>query len=250
MRRFRGRWVAVGVVVLVGIYLVLDIVSLQYLESRGAAELARTMSAEEAEVDLGNIPFLPGFVTGRLRRAEVRVRGSSGGGGLRVQSFTARMEDVGFSWRSLLALSRSAFSTRTQVRAAEGFGLIEIGQDDLEEFIRRHIPLVGDVKVASSGIQVRLLKQRLEPGTEPREEDLTEPARLLPRVVGRRVALTLVGVAELPEPLRDVAKRLESLIDLPQIPNGLRTDVRLGDGVVVVEASGRDIELDVGEGQR
>lgn len=249
MRRFRGRWIAVGVVVLASLYLVVDIVSLQLLESRGAAELARTMSAEEAKVDLGNIPFLPGFLTGSLRHAEVQVRGASGGGGLRIQSFTARLEDVRFSWRRLLALSRSAFSTRTVVRGVEGFGLVEIGEDDLEEFIQRHIPSVGDVNVATSGIEVRFLKERLEEGVEPKDEGLTEPARLLPRVVDRRIALTLVGVSQIPEPLRPIANRLERLLDLPRIPDGLRTDVRLGDGVIVVEATGREVELEVGEGQ-
>lgn len=249
MRRFRGRWIVVGVVVLVGLYLVVDIVSLRFLESRGAAELARSMSAEEAKVDLGNIPFLPGFVGGRLRRAEVRVRGSSGGGGLRIQLFTVRMDDIHFSWRELLSLSRSAFSTRTEVRAAEGFGLTEIGQSDLDEFIRRHVPSVGDVRVSTSGIEVRFLKERLEEGVEPKDEGLTEPVRLLPSVVDHRIALTLVGVSQIPEPLREVARRLENLLDLPRIPDGLRTDVRLGDGVVVIEASGRDVEIEVGEGQ-
>ncbi|HYZ92964.1 MAG TPA: DUF2993 domain-containing protein, partial [Actinomycetota bacterium] len=239
MRRFRGRWIVVALLVAAGLFFAVDIISLQHLESRGAAELARTMAAEEAKLDLGGVPFLPGFITGHLRRGEVKVRGASGGGGLRIQSFTSRMESIGFSPRRLLSLSRSAFATRTTVRAAEAFGLMEIGQDDLEEFIRQQIPLVGDVRVAASGIEVRFLKKRLERGAQPSDEDLTEPARLLPRVADRRFVLTLVGSSGIPEPLQRAARRLEGLVKLPQIPEGLRTDVRLGDGVVVVEATGR-----------
>jgi hypothetical protein len=249
MRRFRGRWIAVAVVVAAGLYFALDIIAVQYLESRGAAELARTMAAEEAKVDLGSIPFLPGFLRGHLGHGEVKVRGASGGGGLRIQSFTARMDDIGFSPRKLLALSRSVFSTRTTVTAGEAFGLMEIGQDDLEEFLRRHVPLVHDVRVAASGIEVRFLIKQLGPGTQPKDEDLSESARLLPRVTNRRLVLTLVGISGIPEPLQRVAARLERLINLPQIPEGLRADVRLGDGVVVVEATGRDVEIEVGEGE-
>ncbi len=249
MRIRRFRWIGVGLILAVGLYFAFDVVAVQYLESRGANELARALAAEEARVDLGSIPFLPGFLSGRIRHAEVNVRGASGGNGLRIQVLTARLNDLRFSWRRLLALSGSIFSTRTTVKGMEPFGLIEIGQDDLEEFLQRHVPLVGDVRVSTSGIEVRFLKERLGPGTEPTEEDLTEPARLLPRVIGRRLVLTVVGLAELPDPLREAAVRFERLIDLPEIPEGLRTDVRLGDGVVVVEATGREVELEVGEGQ-
>jgi len=250
MRRRPLRWIIVGVVLATGAYFVLDVIALRYLESRGSAELARTVTAEDAKIDLGDIPFLPGFITGRLARAEINVRGASGSGGLRVQSLNVRMSAVRFSWREMFALSRSAFSTRTKVSMSEPIGLVEIGQIDLEEFLRRHISDIGTVRVSSGGVEVRFLETRLKTGIEPTEEDLTEPARYLPRVVDRRIALSLIGVAQVPERFAASARRVEHVIDLPAIPEGLRSDVRLGDGVIVVEASGRQAELTVGEGER
>jgi hypothetical protein len=233
----------------VALFFVLDVVTLRYLESRGATELARAMTAEEAKVDLGSVPFLPGFLSGRLRSGEINVKGASGAGGLRVQKVTARMRDVRFSWRHLLSLSRSIFSTRTRVKMHEPFGLIEIGQSDLEEFARRQVPVLKELRIDTSGISVRLGIKRPKEGSMDAEEELTEPARLLPRIMDRRIVLTLVGVSKLPPELRSVASTLEKIVDLPTIPEGLRTDVRLGDGVIVVEASGRKIELTVGEGE-
>jgi hypothetical protein len=159
------------------------------------------------------------------------------------------MQNLRFSWREMLSLSGSIFSARTRVRMENPLGLIEIGQADLEEFVRRHVRQVGDLRINASGIEVRFLKKQLEAGAEPSEEDLTEPARFLPRVEDRRIALSLVGVSQIPEPLRRVASRLEEIIDLPRIPEGLRTDVRLGDGVFVIEATGSELELTVGEGE-
>lgn len=249
MRRLRFRWIAIGVVLAVGVYLVVDIVTIQYFESRGATELARAMTAEEAEVDLGSVPFLPGFIGGRVSKAEVSVRGASGAGGLRIQSVMARMQDLRFSWRRMLRLSGSIYSTRTKVKLGDFFGLVEIGEDDLEEFVRRQVPLIGDVQVKASGIEVRFLNRRLERGIDPSGEDLTDPARLLPRIADRRFSLSLIGLAQIPQPLKSAALRLERIIDLPRVPEGLRTDVRLGDGVIVVEASGRELDLTVGEGE-
>jgi hypothetical protein len=248
MRGRSLRWVVVGVVAIVGLYFALDVVTLRYLESRGATEVARAMTAEEAKVDLGSIPFLPGFLSGRLRSGEVNVRGASGAGGLRVQKVSARMRNMRFSWRHMLSLSRSIFSTRTRVKMEDPFGLIEIGQSDLEEFVRRQVPLVGELRIDASGISVRFRVERPRESTEEGEE-LTEPARLLPRIADRRLVLTLVGVSQLPPQFRSAAAALENVIDLPHVPEGLRTDVRLGDGVIVVEASGRELELTVGEGE-
>lgn len=248
--RGRGlRWVAVGLVVLVGLYFVLDVVALRYMESRGAREITRAMTAEEGELELGGIPFLPGFITGGLGQAEVRVRGASGSGGLRVQTVRAQMSDLRFSWRDMLSLSRSIFSTRSKVIMKDPFGMIEIAQDDLGDFLKRHVPMIGSVEIRASGIEVRFLKERLDPGVEPTQEDLTEPARLLPRVLDRRISLSLVGIAQVPPALRSHAERLEQVISLPRIPEGLRTDVRLGDRVFVVEATGAELDLTVGEGE-
>lgn len=249
MRRRPLRWIIVGVVVAIGLYFALDVIALQYLESRGAAELARTLTAEEAKIDLGDVPFLPGFFTGRLARAEIDVRGASGSGGLRVQSLNARMTSVRFRWREMFALSRSVFSTRTKVSMSEPIGLVEIGQTDLGEFLQRHIPDVGTTHISSAGVEVRFLNERLKTGIEPTPDDLTEPARYLPRVVDRHIVLSLISVAQVPERFGPSARRVEEVIDLPAIPEGLRTDVRLGDGVIVVEASGREAELIVGEGE-
>jgi hypothetical protein len=247
--RVRGfRWIVVGVILAIGLFLALDVVALQYLESRGATELARAMTAEEATVDLGSIPFLPGYIGGRISRAEVDVRGASGAGGLRVQNVKARMTDLRFNWRDLLALSRSIFATRTTVRMKDPLGMVEIGQDDLGDFLKRHVPMVGSVLIDSSGIEVKFLKERLEEGDEPTQEDLTEAARLLPRVADGRIVLSLVGVSQIPPALRPMANRLEQVISLPRIPEGLRTDVRLGDRVFVVEANGTELDLTIGEG--
>ena len=248
MRRLRLRWVAIGIVLAVGVYFALDVIALQYLQSRGGTELARAMTAEEAKVNLGSVPFLPGFIAGRIGEAEVDVRGASASGGLRVQSVMARFQDFRFSWRKMLQLSGSIFATRTDVQVKEAIGLVEIGEGDLEEYIRRQVPMVGDVRIASSGIEVRFLKKKLEEGQPPTGDDLTEPARLLPRIVDRRVTLSLVGLSQVPPQLRSTAQRLERIIDLPSIPEGLRTDVRLGNGVIVIEASGRELELEIGEG--
>lgn len=249
MRRIRLRWAAIALVLAVGLYFALDIVALQYFESRGATELARAMTGEEAKVDLGGPPFLPGFIRGHVGRVEVSVRGASGAGGLRIQSVMARTQDLRFSWRRMLQLSGSIYSTRTDVGMGEVFGLVEIGEEDLEEFVRRQVALVGDLQIEASGIEVRFLRKRLEPGAEPKEEDLTEPARLLPRVADRRITLTLIGLGQIHPGLRSAARRLERIINLPRVPEGLRTDVRLGDGVIVIEASGRELELTVGEGE-
>lgn len=240
-----------GVVVAVGLYFVLDVAALHYVESQGAAELAQTLTAEDATVDLGSVPFVLSFITGRLSHAEVDVRGASGPGGLRVQSLQARMSEVRFSWRRILALTRSSFAPRTEVKASDPLGIVELGQNDLEDFIRRHLPAVGDFKILASGVEVRFVKNlaALKPGAEPSESELTEPARYLPRVFERRIVLSLVGLSAVPKQYRTEAGRLERIIDLPKIPEGLRTDVRLGDGVITIEASGPEVSLEIGEGQ-
>lgn len=247
MRRLRARWIVVGVIVAVGGFFALDVVALQYLESRGAAQLARSTTAEEAMLDLGGIPFLPNYLRGRLGHAQVDVRGASGKGGFRIQLLRAQMTDLRFNWRKMYALSRSIFSTRTTLRTSGPIGSIEIGQTDLEDFLRRHSAAVGTARISSGGVEVRFLERRLKEGIEPTEEDLSEPARYLPRVTDRKISLVLIGVAQVDAKHRDNAEAIERAIDFPLVPEGLRADVRLGDGVIVIEASGPSLELEIGE---
>jgi hypothetical protein len=251
MRRRWWRWVAVGIVVIVGFFFALDVVSVQYLESRGAAEIARTMSAEEATVDLGGFPFIPRFLSGRLTGVSVMVQGASASGGLRVQSIEARMQEVQFSPGQIFALARSSFATRTKVTATEPLAILELGQQDLEDFVRRAIPLIGDLRVKASGIEVRFLNpdEALDRSRPPTKNDLTKPARYLPVMRNGQLSLSLISVSQIAPIYRADAGRLERVIDLPRLPSGLNPDVTLRDGVVVVQAQGAKVSLVVGEGE-
>lgn len=241
---------AVGLLVAVGLYFVVDVVSLQYLESRGADQIARTMAAESATLDLGNVPFLPGFITGRLGRAEVKVRGASAPGGLRVQSVTTTLRDVHFSPGRMFALARSSFAARTKVEASQPLGSIEIAEDDLEDFVQRSVPLIGSLQVRASGIEVHFLTEgaSLSDDDEPSEEEISKPARYLPKVEAGRIVLVPTSVSQIDRRFRAEAERIRNLIELPQIPEGLSAVARLGEGVVVVEVQGAEVELMVGEG--
>jgi DUF2993 family protein len=253
MRRRRWRWVTVGIVVVVGLFVVGDIVSLQYIESRGAAEIARTMSAEEANVDLGGFPFIPRFFGGRLTDVSVEVKGASAAGGLRVQSIESRMKEVRFKPGAIFSLARSSFATKTKVTAIEPLGILELGEQDLEDFITRAAPLVGDVEVKSSGIEVyfrpRLDTDLPDQAARALEELTDKPARYLPVIRDGHLALSLVSVSQIDRRFRFDAGRLENLIRLPKLPAGLRPDVSLRDGVVVLEAQGAKVTLTVGEGE-
>jgi hypothetical protein len=252
MRRRRWRWVTVGIVVLIGLFLVVDIVMLQYIESRGAAEMARTMSAEQAKVDLGGFPFIPRFLGGRLTDITVDVTGASAAGGLRVQSIESRMKEVRFKSGAIFALARSSFATRTKVTAVEPVGIVELGEQDLEDFIKRSVPLVGDLEVKASGIEVffRPLDADLPDSAADVVDELTDkPARYLPVIEGGRLALSLVSVSQIQGRFRSEAARLETLIDLPKVPAGLSPSVSWRDGVVVIEAQGPKVTLTVGEGE-
>jgi hypothetical protein len=253
MRRRRWRWVIVAVVVLVGLFVVLDIVMLQYIESRGAAEIARTMSAEEAKVDLGGFPFIPRFLRGKLTDVSVDVTGANAAGGLRVQSIEARMSEVRFEPGAIFSLARSSFATRTKVTALEPLGILELGEQDIEDFVRRSAPLVSNVEVKASGIEVFFKPvpgEDLPDAAQQAIDDATaKPARYLPVIENGRLALSLVSVSQIDRRFRFDASRLEHLIELPKIPVPLRPDVSLRDGVVVVEAQGAKVTLTVGEGE-
>jgi hypothetical protein len=235
------------------LFVVVDVVTLQYIESRGASEIAQTMSAERAEVDLGGFPFIPRFLGGKLTDVTVDVTGASAAGGLRVQSIEARMKETRFEPGDIFALARSSFATRTKVMAIEPFGLLELGEQDLKDFITRSVPLVGDVRVKASGIEV-FFKPRLDAdlpdeAQEALDDVADKPARYLPVIENGRLALSLVSVSQIDRRFRADAGRLESLIQLPKIPGGLRPDVSLRDGVVVLEAQGSKVTITVGEGE-
>src|SRR5688572_8931246 len=251
MRRRRWRWVTAGAIVLLGALFALDIVMVQYLESRGAAEIARTMSAGDATVDLGGFPFLPRFIGGRLTGVSVIVRGATARGGLRVRSVEARMTEVSFDAGDMFALSRSVFATRTEIEATEPVGLLELEEEDLKEFIKRTIPQVADVRIRGSGIEIRFLRPGIEPANpdNPQDKEMTQPARFLPRVENSRLVLSLTSVSQLSPIYRNDAERIEGLIELPAIPEGLRPAVSLRNGVIVLEAQGALVKLNVGEGE-
>lgn len=252
MRRGRRlRWLIVVLLVVLGLYFVLDVAMRSYISSRGADQVARVMSAQDATIKLPGIPFLPGFLTGRIGDVEVSVIGASGPGGLRVQSIQARLSELRFSPRKVFALARSSFSTRTKVTADEPVAIFEIGQGDLEDYLLRMVPEVGNVQIKPTGVEVYFLEDLNEPRPErPTEKDLTEPARFLPVVEDGKIVLRLVGVAEVPSDMRFAAQRIEHIIDLPAIPSSLRTDVRLGKGVIVFESTGKQVSLNIGEGER
>ncbi len=236
--------------VAVGLYFVLDVVTLRYLESRGRDQIVQTMAAEDGSLDLGNVPFLTGFLRGRLGRAEVHIRGASAPGGLRVQNVSVRLDDVRFSpWR-VFALARSRFAARSKVTASQPFGSIELAEDDLEDFIQGEVPGIGSVEVKASGIEVYFLTEgvSLEGDEAPSSDELSKPARYLPRVEGRRLVLVPTSLSQIHESFRSEAGRIRNLVQLPQFPDGLRSDVRLGEGVVVVEVNGAEVELMLGEG--
>ena len=238
---------------LAGLFGVLDIVMLQYIESRGAAEIAQTMSAEEAKVDLGGFPFIPRFLRGKLTDVTVEVTGASAAGGLRVQSVEARMKEVRFKPGAVFSLARSSFATRTKVTAIEPVGILELGEQDLEDYIKRAVPVVSDVLVRSSGIEVYF--RPLADGEVPdaaqdaADEATKKPARYLPIVEEGQLRLQLIGVSGIAPRFRVDAAQVERLIDLPKIPGGLRPDRSLRDGVVVLEAQGPKVTLTVGEGE-
>lgn len=240
---------AVAAIVLVGLYLVVDVVALQYLKSRGASEVAEAMAAERASVNLGGLPFLPSLMRGRLRSAEVAVTGASGAGGLRVQTVQARMIDVRFDADEVFSLARSRFSGRTKVRGREPIGRVEIIETDLEEYLRRRVPSLQGVDISSSGIELRFVVPPDVPIVGDVAEEVTPTARLLPRLEERRLVLRLVGVSSLPDALVGQARLAAGSLELPPIPIGLSTDLNLGNGVLVVEASGPSVELDIGEGE-
>lgn len=241
------RWLTIGTIAAVGAYFALDVVVLNYTESRGARELAQGLTGEEATADLGGIPFLPSFLSGRLTKVAARVRGATAPGGLRVASISASGTDVRFSPRRVFALVRSRFSDRTELRAAEAIVEVQLGEQDIEDFLQQKIVAEPEVRITPAGVEISFGP----PGEDGDGDDGSRPerpsARYLPRVENGVLSLRLVSIARVPPRFREDALRISELISLPRFPEGLRADIRLGDGVIVTEASGRDIRVRIGE---
>lgn len=238
------RWVAVGVVATIGLLAALDVVALQVFESQGGSQIAQTMAGEEASLDLGGFPFLPNYLRGRLRTVDVEVTGASGGG-LRVAKVEARFADTRFDASDMFALLRNRFATRTSFTGTDVFGRAEVAADDLERFLRARVPLVQEVRIRTSGVEVFFGDGDRDEGQEDADE---RPARFLPDVEERRLVLVATSRAGFTSTERDAIERIETAIDLPMVPEGLQTDVQLGDRTFVIEVSGPEVTLEIGEG--
>ncbi|HVE91776.1 MAG TPA: DUF2993 domain-containing protein [Actinomycetota bacterium] len=239
MRRRRLiRYLFVALVLLAGLFVAADVVSLQVAESRAAAQIARTTGAERVQVDLGSFPFLPSLWRGRLDQVTVDGYRLSGGG-LRVERLEGRASDVTFDRSKIIALIRSRYADRAKVVGGGAIGRIDITQEDLAEFLKNREPRVRGVRVTRAGVEVEF---------EPVAGVELPKARFLPVMVDGRLVLNLTGAGEIPRPLQDGARRLERLIDLPPVPPGLRADARLSLGVIQVEASGPRVQMEIGEG--
>lgn len=231
------RWLAVAALLFVGLSVTLDVVALQVFESRAGIQIARGTAAERATADLGGLPFLPSFLRGRLREVEVEIDGASAGG-LRVHRLSLRFQEASFPARKMISLARSRHAARARVEGSSPFGRVELTEFDLDEFVRALEPQVRSVRVTDAGVIVTF---------EPEEGGQPAEARFLPRIEDRRLRLLLVGRTGIPPRYRPVADRIEGLIDLPRVPDGLQADIRMAGGRVVIEAEGRDFHLWVGE---
>ena len=260
-RRGLYRWLGVAAVLLVGLYFVFDVVSLQYMQSRAQAQIAAAMSASGAKVKLGSIPFLPGYFDGKLVNVEFNVSGATAQGGFGVSSIDVQASELRFGPGKMFALARSLFATRTKVTLVKPISIVQISETDLSEYIKRNVSTVGDVAVKATGIEIRF---KIKPAqhyygyyysatpsptpTPSGQPELTKPARYLPFVENHRLVLSLTTIFGVPYEFQDDAERIQNLIRLPPIPGELNSDVHLGKGVIVVESQGPSVTLNVGEG--
>lgn len=242
------RWLAIGTVALVGACVALDVVVLNYTESRAASELARGLAGEAATVDLGGFPFVPSFVTGRMGRASGRVRGANAPGGLRVGSISVVATDLRYSPRRAFALVRSRFAARTELRAAEAIVEVHLNEQDIEDHLQSKLAIAPEVRITPAGVEVSYDVPGVTPSPSPSDDEQpAASARFLPRMEAGVLSLRLVSIARVPARFREEALRTSELITLPKMPDGLRADIRLGDGVIVALAQGRDIAILIGE---
>lgn len=262
MRRSRlSRWIVVGALGALGVYFVLDVVALKYTESKGAAELARAIAAEESSLRLGGVPYLPRFLGGRLGGVEGEVRGATGPGGMRVSRVDVKLSDVRFAPRRMFALVRSRFSDRTKVKAGEVIVTVELAERDLYDYLHPKLASISELRVTSEGVGVKFQRPDSDleessrgpededgDGDKKKEEDRPD-ARYVPRVENGEFRLIRAGLSSRAQSFREDSLRISELISLPRFPEGLRANIGLGDGVVVIEAAGRDVETSIGEAQ-
>ncbi len=232
------RWLLVAALLFVGLSVTLDVVALQVFQSRAGIQIARGTAAEQATADLGGLPFLPDFLRGRLREVEVEIDGASAGG-LRVHHLVLGFDEASFPARKMISLARSRHAARARVEGSSPFGVAEIREFDLDEFVRALEPEVGAVRITDAGVIVTF---------ESEEEDSPPAdARFLPRIEDRRLRLLLVGRSGIAARHRPAADRIEGLLDLPRVPEGMQADVRVLRGRLTVEAEGRDFHIWIGE---
>jgi hypothetical protein len=259
VRRSRlSRWIVVGTLGALGLYFVLDVVALKYTESKGAAELAQAIAAEESSLRLGSVPFLPRFASGQLGGIQGKVRGATGPGGMRVSRVDVTLSDVRFApWR-VFALVRSRFSDRTTVKAGEVLVQVELAEQDLADYLRPKIASISEVKITNEGVGVKFERPNPDEETsrgpededdEKKKEEDEPDARYVPRVENGEFKLIRAGLSSRAQQFREDSLRISELITLPKFPEGLRASIGLGDGVVVIEAAGRDVETSIGEAQ-
>jgi hypothetical protein len=249
------------VVALIGLYFVGDVVLLRYIESRGATQVAQALDAESATTHLGSIPFIPSFLGGHLHQVSGRVDGASAPGGLRVDRVEVQLTDVKFSPGHVFSLVRSRFAARTDVRATQALVTLQLSERDIKEYLTSKIGAVSDVRVSSVGVAITFASANPvspvptpTPAIEPSSPAPSSPppsmARFLPHVTGGVLQLELVGSVDLASEFRNDAEQVAELVRLPRLPKGLQADVRLGDGVIVVEAQGSNIDVRIGEATR
>ncbi len=262
MRRRRlVRWIGVAAILVVGLYFVVDVVTLQYLQSRAGAEVARGMAAQGVKVHLGSVPFLPGFLFGHTSNVGATIDGATASGGFGVDQIDFTASTVHYSPSHMFSLARSLFATQTKVTFAQPQCTVQLAESDLSQFIEHNVPDVGQVSVKPTGIEIRFKLPLLpavtaptsspspSPSPTPKPEDqLTEPARFLPRIENGHFVLTLIDVSQIGTEFRDDAARIENLISLPPVPSSMNSDVRLGKGVIVIESQGLTLTVTIGEG--
>jgi hypothetical protein len=138
---------------------------------------------------------------------------------------------------------------------------LQLSERDIKEYLTSKIGAVSDVRVSSVGVAITFASANPvspvptpTPAIEPSSPAPTSPppsmARFLPHVTGGVLQLELVGSVDLASEFRNDAEQVAELVRLPRLPKGLQADVRLGDGVIVVEAQGSNIDVRIGEATR
>ena len=163
--------------------------SLSTSSPAASAELARTMSAEDADVDLGGFPFLPRSSADDSTDVSVDVSGANGVRRSRVSvRRRARMATVKFSaWRDLRAraLELRDRGRRSRLDAVRDRSSSASRTSRTSSAGRSRRSAIVEVK--GTGIEVRSSwPERVDLGGRrtAEEDELTKPARYLPRVDG------------------------------------------------------------------